>query len=105
MTVYCFKNSFAESWARENKITVVLLDEFPGDVNTDGTIDGRDVLRLMKYLAGEEDPETGEPIEISENNADVDGSGNINEKDLLRLIRYLGGEDVELLPGAMSGNG
>ena len=77
----------------------------PGDVNEDGAVDGRDVLRLMKYLAAEEDEETGEPIEINYDNADVDGSGNINEKDLLRLIQYLGGEKVELLPGAMSGNG
>ena len=78
----------------------------PGDVNDDGIVDGRDVLRLMKYLAGEEeDEETGEPLEINFDNADVDGSGSINEKDLLHLIRYLGGEDVKLLPGAMYGNG
>ena len=81
-------------------------EALPGDVNDDGIVDGRDVLRLMKYLAGEEeDEETGEPLEINFDNADVDGSGSINEKDLLRLMRYLGGEDVKLLPGAMYGNG
>ena len=77
----------------------------PGDVNEDGAVDGRDVLRLMKYLANEEDPKTGKLIEINEDNADVDGSGSINEKDLLRLVKYLGGEKVTLEPGAMSGNG
>ena len=87
-----------------SQITVI-SQYLPGDVNDDGTVDGRDVLRLMKYLAGEEDPVTGEPIEINKDNADVDGNGAINEKDLLRLIRYLGGEDVDLKPGAMSGNG
>ena len=81
-------------------------ENLPGDVNEDGVVDGRDVVRLMKYLAGEEeDEETGEPLEINYDSADVDGSGAIDEKDLLRLIRYLGGEKVELLPGAMSGNG
>lgn len=77
----------------------------PGDVNEDGVVDGRDVLRLMKFLANEEDPKTGKLIEINEDNADVDGSGSINEKDLLRLVKYLGGENVTLEPGAMSGNG
>ena len=81
-------------------------ENLPGDVNEDGVVDGRDVVRLMKYLAGEEeDEETGEPLEINYDSADVDGSGAIDEKDLLRLIRYLGGENVKLLPGAMSGNG
>ncbi len=77
----------------------------PGDVNEDGEVDGRDVIRLMKYLAAEEDPETGELIKINEDNADVDGSRTVDEKDLLLMIRYLGGEDVELKPGAVSGNG
>ena len=77
----------------------------PGDINGDNKVDGRDVLRLMKYLAAEDNEKTGELIEINYDNADVDGNGNINEKDLLRLIRYLGGENVKLLPGAMSGNG
>lgn len=96
LIVCCFKNSFAESWAKANEFKVVLLDESPGDINTDGVVDGRDVLRLMKYLAGEADPETGELIEINYNNADVDGSGSIDEKDLLRLVKFLAAEDVEL---------
>lgn len=81
------------------------ITDMPGDVNDDGTVDGRDAIRLMKYLAEEEDPETGEPLMIQENNADVNGDGAVDEKDLLRLMRYLGGEDVELLAGAMYGNG
>ncbi len=80
-------------------------EDKPGDVNDDGTVDGRDAIRLMKYLAEEENPETGEPLMIQENNADVNGDGAVDEKDLLRLMRYLGGEDVELLAGAMYGNG
>ena len=80
-------------------------DILPGDVNADGVVDGRDVIRLMEYLADETDPETGLAYAIHEDNADVDGSGAVDEKDLLRMVRYMGGEDVELVEGNMSGNG
>ncbi|MBR3431804.1 MAG: leucine-rich repeat protein [Clostridia bacterium] len=95
----------ADSGVSASSQITVIKECLPGDVNDDGVVDGRDVLRLMKYLADEKDPETGKLIEINEDNADVDGSGTVDEKDLLRLIRYLGGENVELLPGAVSGNG
>ena len=71
-------------------------DEGSGDVNGDGLTDGRDVVRLMKYLAGEIDPETGETVEIDEKNADLNEDGTVDELDLLRLVRQLAGED----PGA-----
>ena len=70
----------------------ILMADRPGDVNNDGEIDGRDVIRLMKYLADEIDPETGRVFEIRENNADVTGDGKTDEKDLLRLVKYLAGE-------------
>ncbi len=63
-----------------------------GDVNEDGAVDGRDSIRLMKYLAGETDPETGDTFIINEFNADINGDGNVDEHDLLRLMRYLSGE-------------
>ncbi len=72
----------------------------PGDVNGDDTVDGRDVIRLMKYLALETDEETGMVYEIREDNADVNADGIVDEKDLLRLIRYLSGENVILERGA-----
>ena len=77
----------------------------PGDINQDGIVDGRDVIRLMNYLAEEIDPATGKVYEIHEDNADVDGNGVVDAKDLLRIVKYLGGENVELLPGNVSGNG
>ncbi len=61
----------------------------PGDVNDDGVTDGRDCIRLMKYLAGETDRETGEAIRINEVNADVTGDGVVDELDLLRLMKYM----------------
>ena len=54
-----------------------------GDINADGVVDGLDAIRLMKWLAGEED------IEISEENADISQNGIINELDLVRLLKYL----------------
>ena len=74
----------------------------PGDVDGNGDVDGRDVIRLMKWLAKEIDPETMEIVTIFEDNADVDGSGEVNEKDLLRLVQYLAGMDVTLLVGTVS---
>ena len=71
----------------------------PGDVDGNGEVDGRDVVRLMKYLADEIDPETKKVYEIKENNADVDGSGTVDAKDLLRLVKYFGGEKVTLEKG------
>ena len=70
--------------------TAVILKN--GDVNEDGAVDGRDSIRLMKYLAGETDPETGDTFIINEFNADINGDGNVDEHDLLRLMRYLSGE-------------
>ena len=75
---------------------------FPGDVNQDGVVDGLDVIRLMKYLAEEIDPETGMVVEIHVNNADVTGDGVVDEKDLLRLVKYLGGEQVVLEQGKVN---
>ena len=59
------------------------------DINEDGEKDGRDVVRLMKYLAGDEDEEMGVPIEIDLEAADINCDGNVDELDLLILMRFL----------------
>ena len=64
----------------------------PGDVNSDGVVDGRDVVRFMHYLADEIDPETDELYEINETNADLNGDERADEKDLLQLVKKLAGE-------------
>ena len=63
----------------------------PGNVNGDeaGMVDGRDILRLAKYLAGE-------GVEINEKAADVNADGSVDGRDLIRLARYLAGDAVEL---------
>ena len=64
-------------------------DRLPGDVTGDGVVDGRDVLRLMKYFAGQD-------VTIDERNADVTGDGAVDGRDVLRLMKYFAGLDVEL---------
>ena len=55
-----------------------------GDVNGDGSLDGRDLLRLARYLAGDN-------VEIDEAAADVNGDGKVDGRDLLRLAKLLAG--------------
>ncbi len=66
-------------------------DPLPGDVNEDGVVDGRDVIRLMKYLADEIDETTNEIFEINTVNSDVNKDDKVDELDLLRLMKYLSG--------------
>ena len=61
----------------------------PGDATGDGKVNGFDLIRIRKALAGE-------TVEINESNADVTGDGKFNGFDLIRLRKYLAGEPVEL---------
>ena len=56
----------------------------PGDVNGDGNVDGRDLLRLARYIAG-----TG--VDIDASAADMNGDGNVDGRDVLRLAKQLAG--------------
>ena len=69
---------------------VMILPHTPGDVNGDGAVDGRDLVRLRKYLVGV--PGT----EIIEANANVNGDDVIDILDLIRLRKYLAKDDVIL---------
>ncbi len=60
-----------------------------GDVNSDGAVNGIDLLRLAKYFAGWE-------VLISSDASDVNADGTLNGLDLLRLAKYFAGWDVQL---------
>lgn len=55
-----------------------------GDCNGDGVVDGRDLLRLARYIAG-----GGSSVDLSA--ADINGDGNMDGRDVLRLAKQLAG--------------
>ena len=59
----------------------------PGDINGDGTVNNKDLTRLLKYISGEN-------VTVVESALDVNGDGNVNNKDLTRLLKYISGENV-----------
>ena len=63
-----------------------------GDVNGDQKINGKDVTKLLQYLANL-DPFSGvSTVEISAG-ADCNADGKIDGKDLTKLLRYLANID------------
>lgn len=65
--------------------TVAVTVGIPGDINGDGRITSADLLRLRRYLAGQNVPvETG--------NADLNGDGKIDLQDVILLQNILTGE-------------
>ena len=54
LTIFGYTNSYAQTYAEENGINFVALDEktLYGDVNLDGKIDINDVTLLQRYIAG-----------------------------------------------------
>ena len=71
---------------RTTDLPGIVKKTIPGDVNDDGTVDGRDAVHLMKYLAEEPD------IEINRDNSDVNLDGTVDELDLKRLVENLAGK-------------
>lgn len=65
------------------------LTRIPGDVTNDGVVDGRDSVRLLKYLAHWD-------VTIHESNSDVTGDGLVDGRDSVRLLKYLAHWDVVL---------
>ena len=61
----------------------------PGDINGDGSINAKDLTRLMKNVSGASS-------DVEKDILDVTGDGVVNSKDLIRLMKYIAGEDVVL---------
>ena len=87
-----FATNYAEELLGIGSIpgTVTVLPHTPGDVTGDGEVDGRDLVRLRKYLAGTPG------FEIVEANTNVNGDDGIDILDLVRLRKYLAQYDVIL---------
>ena len=69
-----------------------------GDVNDDGTVNSKDLVRMMKYFSQVEE------VEVVEWALDTTGDGRVNSKDLTRMQRYLSGTaelaEIELINAA-----
>jgi hypothetical protein len=65
-----------------------------GDVNGDGVIDGRDIIRIRKYLSAYDDGTGESPYDIFPG-ADCNGDGKIDGRDLIRLRKYIASYDDE----------
>ena len=61
----------------------------PGDINGDGSVNNRDLVRLQQYV-NEWD------VEVVKEALDVNGDGSVNNRDLVRLQQYINEWDVEI---------
>ena len=73
--------------AEFGKISIECL---PGDVNSDGEINNKDLGVLRRFLNDWD-------VEINMHTSDVNGDGEVNNKDLGVLRRFLNDWDVELV--------
>lgn len=51
-----------------------------GDVNSDGKVDTKDLVRLMKLISG---------VDVVISGQDVNGDGNVDTRDLIRLMKII----------------
>ena len=65
-----------------------------GDANGDGTVNGKDLLMLRRYMANYDDETKTSTIRVGVG-ADANGDGEVNGKDLLMLRRYMANYDDE----------
>ena len=67
--------------------TVTIPSHTPGDINGDGSVNNKDLVRLLQYIKGKS-------TDVVEAAVDVNGDGSVNNKDLVRLLQYIKGKDV-----------
>lgn len=61
----------------------------PGDINNDGKVNLRDVIRLNQYVAGWN-------VTVDSGSTDVNGDGKTNLRDVIRLNQYVAGWNVSI---------
>lgn len=81
---------------KEEKIHFDVVDGFvkvskhmPGDINNDGKVNLRDVIRLNQYVAGWN-------VTVDSGSTDVNGDGKTNLRDVIRLNQYVAGWNVSI---------
>lgn len=86
---YDIVNYCIECGCEISRQTIVIPAYISGDANSDGAINNKDILTIIRYHVGWD-------IEININAADVNNDRLINNKDSVLLCRYVNGWDVEL---------
>lgn len=74
---------------------ITIIDYIPGDLNSDGAVDLKDVTMIRRFI-------TGYNVDINELAADVNGDGEITMMDVVLIRRYIvdaEGYGVVLVPG------
>lgn len=79
-----YKGSTAEQYALDCGFEFSEIQTKLGDCNMDGSINGKDVLALRKYIVGFQ-------VDIDLDAADCTGDGKINGKDVLQLRKAIVG--------------
>lgn len=81
---------------KEEKVHFDVVDGFvkvskymPGDINNDGKVNLRDVIRLNQYVAGWN-------VTVDSGSTDVNGDGKTNLRDVIRLNQYVAGWNVSI---------
>ncbi len=80
VTIYGYKNSYAQEFAAENDYTFGLI----GDAYTDGKLTTADALTVMKYAVHSLDPSTLSAAEFYV--VDYSGDGSITTSDALAVL-------------------
>ena len=91
-TIYCYKGSAAEEYAKKYNVKYVLLDGAevkPGDVNGDSSVNNEDLSLMQQKLAGWNLPD------FDETAADVTGDGAFNGEDVALFQQKLAGWNVQ----------
>jgi hypothetical protein len=95
LTMYGYSDTCAESYAEKYEIPFVALDRplkaAPGDMNSDGMRDLKDIVLLRRAIAN------GDDLSDRMDAVDLDRSGTVDLKDVVLLRRAIaGGWGVEL---------
>ena len=91
-SAYCiaYQDATCQVSVNSNVVTwEVISASISGDINGDGTVNNKDLTRLMKYLAGDN-------VDVVTSVLDINSDGTVNNKDLTRLMKYLAGEGVSI---------
>ncbi len=84
----CFVLESKEKWP------LVVSDRLAGDVNGDGKTASADIVKLMKFLAGDIYPPFYEGMDFV--SADTNRDGKLNSNDLVRLMKLCAGINVSI---------